>query len=379
MRIAFLCKRRYMSKDVIADRYARLYEIPYQLARLGHQVEAYCLDYKPSAPLEHEDDARPGTLHWSSCSVGRDVLPAVLAYPFRILRALRTFAPDIVIGASDIPHVVLGGWLARRLARPYVADLYDNFEGFGQASVPGMVGALRHAVRRSDLVLTTSEPLRELVLKGYGARGEVIAMPSSVDTTVFHPRDKAACRTSLGLPRNARLIGTAGGLTREKGIAALYEAWRQLAPDHPDVHMVLAGPVEPALPVPQGDRVHYLGMLPHSRVAELFCALDVGVMSVLDTAFGRYCFPQKAYEMLACGLPVVAADVGAVASLLASVPQCLFRTNQPKDLARRVLQQLEHPARPSLDIHDWQALISGIEPRFRALADKRAAFAQTVQ
>lgn len=33
MRVAFLCKRRYMGKDVILDRYARLYEIPFQLAR----------------------------------------------------------------------------------------------------------------------------------------------------------------------------------------------------------------------------------------------------------------------------------------------------------------------------------------------------------
>jgi len=35
MKIAFLCKRRYMDKDVVADRYGRLYEIPYQLSRLG--------------------------------------------------------------------------------------------------------------------------------------------------------------------------------------------------------------------------------------------------------------------------------------------------------------------------------------------------------
>ena len=38
MRIAFLCKRRYMGKDVIDDRYGRLYEFPFQLARLGHEV-----------------------------------------------------------------------------------------------------------------------------------------------------------------------------------------------------------------------------------------------------------------------------------------------------------------------------------------------------
>ena len=35
-----------MSKDVILDKYARLYEIPNQLAHLGHQVECFCLSYQ---------------------------------------------------------------------------------------------------------------------------------------------------------------------------------------------------------------------------------------------------------------------------------------------------------------------------------------------
>jgi glycosyltransferase involved in cell wall biosynthesis len=370
MRIAFLCKRRYMSKDVIADRYARLYEIPYQLARLGHTVEAFCLDYLPSGFERRADDASPGYLRWTSRSVGKSVLPALVAYPGRLLRAVRAFAPDVVIGASDIPHVALGYWLARCLKRPYVADLYDNFEGFGQARLPGMVPALRHAVRHADVVLTTSEPLRQKVMLDYQARGEVIAMPSSVDLAVFHPRDKAACRAKLGLPPDALLVGTAGGLSREKGISVLYEAWHRLAPSHPRVHLVLAGPVEASLPIPAGERVHYLGLLAHARVAELFCALDVGVMCVPDTPFGRYCFPQKAYEMIACHLPFVASRVGAMEGLLAKMPECLFRADDASHLVDRLLQQLALPRRPAMTIKDWRATIQAIEPSLMGLVNK---------
>src|SRR5690606_24725847 len=177
MRIAYLCKRRYMGKDVIVDRYARLYEIPRQLARLGHHVDAHCLDYRRGA--EHGDsthDAPPGALAWHSEALG----PRTATYPFRLLRRLCAFKPDVLVAASDIPHVALGAWLARRLRVPFVADLYDNFEGFGQARIPGMVTALRRAVRGADLVLTTSEPLRDLVRDGYRARGEVVAMPSTI-------------------------------------------------------------------------------------------------------------------------------------------------------------------------------------------------------
>ena len=290
----------------------------------------------------------------------------VLAYPHRLLKKLRDFAPDILIAASDIPHVVLGGWLSRKLGVPFVADLYDNFEGFGQARIPGMVTALRRAVRDADLVLTTSEPLRELIMKGYRARGEVIAMPSTVDKRVFHPRDRIACRKALGLPADALLVGTAGGLYRDKGIEVLCDAWTLLAAAVPEAHLVLAGPYEAGLELPSGPRVHLLGPLPHDRVADVFSALDVGAICIMDTPFGRYCFPQKAYEMLACALPVVAADIGAMGPLFADAPQCLYRAGCAQDLAEKLGRQLAHPAMPRVDIDDWQQIIGRIEPRLTA-------------
>ncbi|WP_028079850.1 glycosyltransferase family 4 protein [Solimonas soli] len=372
MRIAFLCKRRYMGKDVILDRYARLYEIPLQLAKLGHDVVGFCLDYHASGAGEWTHDAAPGLLQWRSCSLDALLIPTLASYPHRLLRRLRTFAPDILVGASDIPHVVLTAWLARKLQIPYAVDLYDNFEGFGQARIPGFVPSLRRATRGADLIMTTSEPLRQFVMETYRARGSVVAMPSSVDKSVFKPLDRQHARYRLGLPDKARLIGTAGGLYRDKGIAPLYEAWAAIEIARPDVHLVIAGPQDAGLPPPSGERVHYLGHLAHASVAELFNALDVGVISVLDTPFGRYCFPQKAYEMLACGLNVVAADIGALSSLFADTPQLLFRANDASALADAVIRQLEHPVSPNLPILDWAQLIQGIEPLLSRLVNPAA-------
>jgi teichuronic acid biosynthesis glycosyltransferase TuaC len=364
MRIAYLCKRRYMSKDVIRDRYARLYEIPFQLARLGHPVRAWCLGYRggDAGRFTHETDGAP--VEW----ISRSLWPGLAAYPFGVLREVREFAPDLLIGASDIPHVALCDWLARRLGKPWAADLYDNFESFGQARIPGFVALLRRAVRRADLVLTTSEPLRELVVDGYRARGEVVAMPSSVDKAVFKPRDRAAARRTLGLPAEGLLVGTAGGLNRDKGIGDLYAAWRVLRDAEPAAHLVLAGPYEAGFPPPSGSRVHVLGALAHERVAELFSALDVGAICVRDTPFGRYCFPQKAYEMLACGLPVVAADVGAMGRLLSGTPGALYRSGDGADLGAKLRAQLAARARPDVRIDGWQELIGALEPKLRALA-----------
>jgi glycosyltransferase involved in cell wall biosynthesis len=367
VRIAFLCKRRYMSKDVIADRYARLYEIPFQLARLGHTVRGFCLSYQGHDEGVWEHGAAPGSLTWESRSLGRGYVPGLLAYPGRLLRRVREFGPDIIIGASDIPQVVLSTWLSRRLRLPYAVDLYDNFESFGQARIPGMVIALRRAVRNANLVTTTSEPLKDLVVSDYRAHGKVMAMPSTVDKRVFCPGDRLTARHALRLPENVRLIGTAGGLQRSKGVDTLYAAWPSIAAQRPDVHLVLAGPLDKHLPPPAGDRVHYLGQLPHARTAELFNALDVGIIYLRDTAFGRYCFPQKAYEMLACGLPIVAACIGVMQQLLADLPAALYQADDSSDMTRAVLAQLDHPAQTKVPIQDWAEIIGDMESSLRDL------------
>lgn len=372
MRIAFLCKRRYTGKDVVADRFGRLHEIPWQLARLGHEVRGFCLDYHQKGSANVSYKVTPGSLSWDAYSLGHALLPGLVSYPWRLLQQLRAYRPDVLLGASDIPHAVLTAWLSRRLGIPYALDLYDNFEGFGQARIPGAVLALRKAVRGAELVIAVSEPLRNWVQAQYGPTGPVLVMPNAIDTTLFKVGSRTAARERLQLPLDAELVGTAGGLYRSKGVADLYAAWAHIAAERPRARLVLAGPVEAGLPLPQQDRVHYLGNLTHVQVADVFAALDVGVVTVADTVFGRYCFPQKAYEMMACDLAVVATDVGVMSALLRETPQLLYRPGDAEGLARAVVQQLEAPVKVFARIKDWHELVAEVEPALLALARRSA-------
>jgi glycosyltransferase involved in cell wall biosynthesis len=370
MRIAFLCKQRYMGKDVIDDRYARLYEIPHQLARLGHDVVMQCIGYQGQASGDWEHEALPGRLRLRASGIAPPWLPALLSYPARVLDSLRAFQPDVVIGASDIPNVALAAWVARRLGRPYVADLYDNFEAYGQARVPGMVALLRRATRQASLVTTTSEALATYVRDSYGTTGEVLAVPSAIDSTVFRPQERSSSRAELGLPAHALLVGTAGALHPMKGIGELYAAWDSLKAD-PRIHLVLAGVADDRLSMPTGERVHFLGPLPHERVATLFSALDVATICVPDTPFGRYCFPQKAYEILATGTPLVASDLGAMHDVLADYPALRYRPGDASSLADCVRKQLHAPVKVDVAVPNWTEAVRGIESHIRTIADVR--------
>lgn len=360
MRIAFLCKRRYMGKDVIDDRYARLYEIPHQLARRGHAVHAFCAGYQGQEAGSFSHDAAPGVLAWTAETLALTSFRSI-AYPMRVLRQLQSIKPDVIIGASDIPHIVLAAWLARQLDIPYVADLYDNFESFGQARVPGAKFALRKAVQHANLVWATSQPLADKVKRDYHARGLVKAVPSTVDTSLFRRRDKRTCREALGLPKDAVLIGTAGALFADRGIATVYEAWNQMSGADSRLHLVLAGPADPSCPPPVGDRVLYLGMLSHTDTATLFAALDVGILYLRDTPFGRFCFPQKAYEMVACGLPIAAARVGAIIDFFAGDSTGLYEPDDAASLVAGVLRRLNSAKPSEMPVRSWTELASELD------------------
>lgn len=367
MKILFVCKRYYTGKDVISHRFGRLYEFPTQLARLGYQVTVLCLDYRNDDRHEgFTEQFGSGSVRWVNVSV-RHILGCKLG---TIYRSIKAEQPELVIGSSDIPCLWLARRLARRLGIAYAVDLYDNYESFGQARIPGFRRLLKNSIQNADAVIVVSATLKEKVDNDYAPRGAVIVMTNGIARTSFFPRDRMAARVALGLPVNARLIGTAGALSRMKGMDTLYDAWRSLEDSVDDVYLVLAGRVQSGFPVPAGTRVLYLGELLEEQVGELFRALDVGIIPAHDSEFGRYCFPQKLFEMLACDLPVVAARVGAIAQVLQANPEMLFAPGDADNLITAAMSQLENPHCAAITAMEWSELVASVEPVIQELAEQ---------
>jgi len=360
MRILFLSKRRYMSKDVIDDRYGRLYELPANLARQGHSVLGVCTSYRRLGDRRVHRHSEQGDLKWQAF----DLLPHGASYAWRLPAMGRSFAPDLVFSASDALQVVLGGYLARRLDVPHVVDLYDNFESFGLTRLPGLRRAFRRALQRASAISCVSEPLRKKLACEL-PEVPLLTLESTIDPELHRPFDKREAREHLGLPVDAWLMGTAGALHRNRDIGLLYAAFKRLAPGHPDLHLALAGPVDPACPPPQHPRVHYLNQLPHAQVPLFHSALDLALICMRDDEFGRYAFPQKTYEILACGTPLLAASVDALRSLLADWPRCLYQPGNLDQLIGRIEEQRQRTCTPLLAVPSWAVQAKRLESFWR--------------
>lgn len=354
MRIAVFWKRRYMGQDVISDRYARLYELPHGLAELGHEVRVFCLSYRPTGPIQRRDpvSAASGSLIWHGYDAGPLWIGGLPTYWRAIQRELHNFEPDVLLGGSDAPHVILTQRLARRLDRPYIIDLYDNYESFGLTRLPGMRRLYHRALRKASGIAAVSEPLSEY-LRRLIPDVPVTTLESTIDPKRFQSRDRAEARAKLGLSAQARIVGISGSLHPNRGIECVYRVFARLLDNDPSLQLVLVGDPDPRTPPPTHPRVRFLGRLPHEIMPDFFNALDLALVPMIDTAFGRYAFPQKAYEILACGTPLLTARVGALARTLNAWPDCLYIPENAEDLEKQILNQLAHPVRPNVTIPSW--------------------------
>jgi glycosyltransferase involved in cell wall biosynthesis len=354
MRVLFLTKQQYMGKDLLRDRYGRFYEFPRTLAAQGHHVRGVCLRYWSNG--DHSPVRQQGLdgVEWWSFQLGLNWPVAFLRH-FRRLNEIATeFKPDIVIGASDAAHVIMAASLSGRLGVPLALDLYDNFESYRATQLPGFKQGLKRGILKAAAISTVSYNLAAKVEQDYQAPGIVRTITNAVCPDIFHPGDKIFARHKLGLPESRLLIGTAGALSSNRGINIFIKAFEKISRSKNDLCLILAGPVDQGLHLPKNDSIRYLGELPHADIGYLFNALDVGVVCNRRNQFAEYCFPQKLYEMIACRLPVVAADVGVMRTVLAGSEDCLYDAEQAESLADAIAKQLSAPRIAEIVVPSWK-------------------------
>jgi glycosyltransferase involved in cell wall biosynthesis len=344
-----------MNKDLLDDRFGRFREIPLELARKGHRVTGLCLSYQ----FREEGWVSDGPVRWKSINAGLAKISGVARFIAQAVRLSKRV--DVIWACSDSFYGIIGLLIARKQRIPLVFDLYDNFESFLLAKLPLLKQLYRYAVRKSDSLTCISRPLARLV-SSYGRNGEVIVLENAVRDDLFRPMDKAAARRDFKLPQNCLIIGTAGALTKNRGISTLFEAFEILKAKYHDIHMALAGHRDVRIPSREG--IHDLGVLPLDRVPKFLNALDVGIICNEYNNFGRYCFPQKAREMMACNIPIVAAKVGSMEDLLEEHQEWLYTLNNPNDLAHIIENRLNSRLTNYGPLPSWSDMADVLEGIF---------------
>jgi teichuronic acid biosynthesis glycosyltransferase TuaC len=296
----------------------------------------------------------------------------------RVLSLKRAGRLDILDAHFAYPDGYAASLLGRWLGVPVTVTLRGTEER--HARDPVLRQRLAATFRHVQRVFTVSDSLRRVAVSVGASPEQTVVVGNGVDLARFYPLDRVEQRSRLGIPAAAQVLVTVGGLCERKGFHRVIELLPALAKAFPALHYLAVGG-----PSPEGDwterlreqvvalglqdRVHFTGPLPPDALRGYLSAADVFVLPTRNEGWANVLL-----EAMACGLPVVATDVGGNAEVVCR-PELgvIVPFEDAPALQRAIDAALRHrwdraALRRYAEANTWDRRVDQLESEFRALA-----------
>lgn len=258
------------------------------------------------------------------CGGSRRILPRILGFlwfiPAGLLAALTVRDPDIVVASSTPLTIGLPAWAVGVLRRvPFVFELRDLWPDCvavwnvvrNRPLVRAAYWLESFLYRRARFLIALTEGIRqELIAKGI-APERIRVVTNASDLGLFSPDGPGAdLETIAGIPRDAFVCIHAGSLGLANSLGLLLDVAGHLR-DHPSIHFVLmgAGRERPLLVQEAARRgltsVHFLDPVPKAMVPAFLRRAQLGIVTVKPSRLSYIFLPNKFFDYLACGCPIL--------------------------------------------------------------------------
>jgi glycosyltransferase involved in cell wall biosynthesis len=291
-------------------------------------------------------------------AVGRlaDAAQPDIAY---VLHYLRKLSPSLLVGLKkrNIPIVVrlsdYGMFCAEhhclRNSEPCALCVdgklghsvrYKCVKGSRALSIIDAAATAFHRWRKYfdlvDMYVTTNPFMHEMMIKAGYPEWKLRCIPTFTDTDMFAPAPAEP---------EERYIVSASRLDPPKGVHVLIESMRLLyarkGTDTPQLRIIgtghkpdyIAALKASASAAGLADKIHFSG---HVKASELPAILKGASCSVIPALWFEN-LPNTLIESLACGVPVIASDIGSLSTAITDgVDGLLHRPGDAEDLAKKI-------------------------------------------
>lgn len=187
---------------------------------------------------------------------------------------------------------------------------------------PALRPLLVRALQAATQVFSVSDSLRRHAIELGISGAKIQVVGNGVDTLKFHPVARTEARAQLGIGADVPVLISVGGLVERKGFHRVIACLPELLVRYPALQLLIVGGASA-----EGDmraeleqqiatlgvhpHVRFLGIVPATELKLPLSAADVFVLSTRNEGWANVFL-----EAMACGLPVIATDVGGNAEVV---------------------------------------------------------------
>ena len=281
----------------------------------------------------------------------------------RMARVVLRLRPD-AIHAHDTETLDIAGSVATALGVPIIFDSHELWlervrrgrsSAYATLTRRYFARVERRWLPRAAARITVSEPIAEHLRRRYGVADIVILpnYPMPVDPP-DPPWQLRRLPGATDVPPDAPIVLFIGNATEGRGIEDLMAAMETLA----DAHVVLLGAADQEGYVRRlarrhqlEARVHVTPRVPTEHVVAYAASATIGMAAIPPISLSyRYSLPNKLFQCMQAGLPVVASDFPQVRQIVEDAGAGL--TVNPLDaraIAAAIRTYLDDPARRQAD------------------------------
>jgi glycosyltransferase involved in cell wall biosynthesis len=278
-----------------------------------------------------------------------------LGIPYAIpqVSSLKTFLETV--RSNDLIHVhghpylssLLAAKIAKRYGKPLVLTQHNTFIEYNNiwdtAEKLNDLAVGKQVLKEPDKIIAVSNATRNYVLS-LGADPEKIeVLHNGVDLDRFKPLSgvKEKMRKKLGISEDACVVLTVRRMVYKNGIDTLLESVEIAVKKNPKLVFVAVGKGPDFEEVKE--RIAQLGIQKNFKLTgfvsdeDLPFYYNVADLFALPSKSGEG-LPLVALEAMACGLPVVATNVGGISEVMSEDYGKLVPPNVPNALAEAVVE-----------------------------------------
>lgn len=259
--------------------------------------------------------------------------------PVKLFMLLRQFRPNLIYVEEEpwslaaLELCLLSAILRTRL-------VFFTWDNLGSRLLPPQRLIRRWVLRRADGAVAGNEEAKRLLFRNQVQKPVTVIPQLGIDPVLFSPTQPIG-------PNYRFVVGYVGRLVTEKGLLVLLEAIARVKGAY--VVILGHGPLEAQLI----SRARVLGLdgrlelcqgVPHAEVPMYMRRMSVLVLPSLTTAEWKEQFGHVLIEAMACGIPVIGTDSGAIPEVIGHAGM-VVKEGDVDDLATALRRMKDDPQR----------------------------------